>query len=163
MGISFRQKHGKPIFDLVTLTFHLRLWPAIPAYLRSRSTYIPKIKVIGQAVWPWECSQTDRQMHRRDRSYYMYLDHWHGRKILFTFCVMGIRYCRWIFILFFYYSAKDSFKTFLVAIRLSSGFSNPAFWWMHWGLICITFHLSLDLSVTWPRKIHVSESIVGRR
>ncbi len=39
-------------FYLVALTFDLRPWPTIAAYLRSRSTPMPKIKVIGQAVWP---------------------------------------------------------------------------------------------------------------
>ncbi len=32
----------------MNLTFDLRPWPTIPAYLRSQATYMPKIKVIGQ-------------------------------------------------------------------------------------------------------------------
>ncbi len=46
--------------DLVTLTFDLRPWPTIPTYVISRSTSMPKIKVIGQTVQPWEYTHTDR-------------------------------------------------------------------------------------------------------
>ncbi len=44
--------------DLFTLTFDLRPWPTIPAKLRSRSNFIPKIKVIGPTVWPWEVNHS---------------------------------------------------------------------------------------------------------
>ncbi len=48
-------------FYLVTLAFDLRPCPTIPALLRSWSTPVPKIKVIAQMVWPWECSHTERK------------------------------------------------------------------------------------------------------
>ena len=49
--------------DVVTLPFDLRPWPTIPILVRSSSTPLPKIKVIGQTVRPRECTQTHTHTH----------------------------------------------------------------------------------------------------
>ena len=46
------------------------IWPTTSIFgmdwfINVSSAPIPKIKVKGQTVWPWECSQTDRQTERR--------------------------------------------------------------------------------------------------
>ncbi len=51
--------------EVKTRFFGLRPWPTMP-----RSTLIPKIKVIGQTVQPWEVWQTGRRTDRQmDRCY----------------------------------------------------------------------------------------------
>ena len=52
-------------FSLVASAFDLQPWPKIPLKLRSSLMPILKIKVIGQMVRPWECSQMDAQMERQ--------------------------------------------------------------------------------------------------
>ncbi len=56
--LTVMSKHD---FEHLTLTFDLRPWPTIPAYSRSRSASMPKIKVKGQTVLPWELWQTNKQ------------------------------------------------------------------------------------------------------
>ncbi len=56
---------SKHYFYHLTLIFDLRPWHTIPAYSRSRSTSMQKIKVKGQIVQPWECPQTHGRTDRR--------------------------------------------------------------------------------------------------
>ncbi len=59
MGIPLRQKPWSHIF----WPCDLDLWPTTLTYspnLRAGWTPIPKIKVVGQTVRPWECWQTHR-------------------------------------------------------------------------------------------------------
>ncbi len=45
-----------------TLTLDLQPWSTFTTYLGSRSTTMPKMEVLYQAVQPWEGGQTERQM-----------------------------------------------------------------------------------------------------